>query len=208
VIGPARGEEITISVPQREQILARVDDVEPRHLDLCLLVSPRTSIDRLGRTKVFVQFVNASGVCRLIGRLTRPPVEGRLVVVGYGAGEIIRFEHTGVVQLLKRPEFLVARVAAPITMLRVGFDHVAVEGVTVDVGGAGLTVRGLPAADENQLYQFDLRLLDHEPPISGQFRVDHVTYEGHVEAHFTVLGAQDRGRLVHFAYEHGPSKAA
>jgi hypothetical protein len=179
VIGPARGEEITISVPQREQILARVDDVEPRHLDLCLLVSPRTSIDRLGRTKVFVQFVNASGVCRLIGRLTRPPVEGRLVVVGYGAGEIIRFEHTGVVQLLK-----------------------------VDVGGAGLTVRGLPAADENQLYQFDLRLLDHEPPISGQFRVDHVTYEGHVEAHFTVLGAQDRGRLVHFAYEHGPSKAA
>jgi hypothetical protein len=207
---PICGEEVTIAVPQRERILARVEETGTGYIDLRLLVSPRTSLERLAKANVFLNFVNASGVCRMTGRLTRPPSEARLRVVGYGAGELVRFEHKGVVQLLKRPDLVHVRVSAPITMLRVGSDHVAVEGVTVDVGGGGLTVRGLPGAAPGQLYQFDLRISDHEAPVSGQFRVDDVTVEGHVAAHFTMLGAHDRGRLVHFANDrdHGPSPRA
>jgi hypothetical protein len=201
---PIRGDEVTIAVPQREQILARVEESASRHMDLRLLVSPRTSLERLmkAKVKVFLNFANSSGVCRMIGRLSWPPSESRLRVVGYGAGELIRFEHRGVVQLLKRPDLVSVRVAAPIAMTRAGLDHPPVEGVTVTLGGGGLTVRGLAGASPGDAYDFELLLGDSEPPVRGRFRVDEVTVEGHVAARFTVLGPGDRGRLVHFAHDH------
>jgi hypothetical protein len=201
---PIRGDEVTIAVPQREQILARVEHAGPQHIDLRLLVSPRTSLDRVMKAKVrvFLNFANSSGVCRMIGRLSWPPSESKLRVVGYGAGELIRFEHKGVVQLLKRPELISVRVAAPITMVRAGLDHGPVEGVTVALGGGDLTLRGLAGAAPGDVYDFELFLGDPEPPVRGRFRVDDVTVEGHVAAHFTLLGPGDRGRLVHFAHDH------
>ena len=66
--------------------------------------SPRTSLERLERSKLFLQFVNADGICRLAGRLEAREGDTHLRLYGFGAGETLRFVTRGPVQLLRRPD--------------------------------------------------------------------------------------------------------
>jgi hypothetical protein len=206
--GPRTGERVTLSVPQREQITARVAATGDGWLDVTLEDSPRTSLQRLERSKLFLQFVNADGICRLAGRLEAREGDAHLRMYGFGAGETLRFVTRGQIQLLRRPDGVLVPASARISLTAVHGDPVPVETRTREIGGRGITFR-VPAgvAGPGALFQFDLYLDDGGPAVSGQVRVDEVRDDGTAEAHYTVLAGPDRSRLMRFAFD-GSSRAA
>ncbi len=206
--GPRTGERVTLSVPQREQITARVAATGDGWLDVTLEDSPRTSLQRLERSKLFLQFVNADGICRLAGRLEAREGDAHLRMYGFGAGETLRFVTRGQIQLLRRPDGVRAPASARVSLIAVHGDPVPVETRTREIGGRGMTFR-VPAgvAGPGTLFQFDLHLDDGGPAVSGQVRVDEVRDDGTAEAHYTVLAGPDRSRLMRFAFD-GSSRAA
>lgn len=206
--GPTRNAVVTIVVPQREQVQARVDESHATWLDLVLLTSPRTAWAKLSAAQVSVRFANTQGLCRLVGHLSRRPQDAGLRVVGYGSGETLRFSHRGQVQLLQRPALVTADTSARIVVLRCGStDHVAVEARCVSAGGARLRVSGMPFASVGQSFDFDLYLDGAAQPVRGRFRVER-TGEGVVDAALTSISAGDRGRLVHWAGDHRSPRVA
>jgi hypothetical protein len=196
--GPLRGDEVTLVIPQRERIAARIDGAGLGWYSLWLKEAPRTPAPLLLRNQVYVQFTGIDGVGRMLGTIEEDEGDHRL-----------RFRTRGGVQLMCRPEALRARVSVPVTVLRVNAaDHVALEARTVEVGGGGLALRGLPTAAPGQLFQFDLHLFDHEQAISGQFRVQGVTADGVVLTRFTIMGARDRARLMQHLADAQPRRVA
>jgi hypothetical protein len=206
--GPMLRDVVTLVVPKREDLQARVDDAAAGWIDLTLLTSPRTSWARLEHTQVSIHFGGAQGLCRLVGLLGHRPQDAGLRVVGYGAGEVLRLSHRGAVQLLRRPSEVRARINARIIVLRTGApDHVAAEVRCVALSGETLRVRGLPFAARGQHFEFDLFLSEHEAPLRGEFRVERTDDNG-VDARFSRLGAHDRGRLVQWAAHGGALRVA
>lgn len=206
--GPRVGERVTLSVPQREQLAVRVHATGAGFVEVTFEDSPRTSLERLERAKLFLEFVNAEGICRLTGRLEPREGDEHLRVYGFAAGETLRFVTRGVVQLLRRHDGVRAPVTARVVLTPVDGSRVPLDATTVDVGGRGLTIRGAGAvAAPGALLQFDLHLGDGGPAVSGQVRVDEVHADGLVDACFTVLAAADRMRLVHFVVDRSPRAA-
>jgi hypothetical protein len=207
--GPTRTDVVTIVVPQREQISARVDDSASTWVDLALLAPPRTSLPQLERSRVFLQFAGAQGLCRISGELGRRPQDARLRIVGYGAGEILRFSHRGNIQLLRRAEHVSSTTNARMVVLRSGSaEHVAVEARCVELSGAMLRVQGVPFAATGQLFEFDLFLLPREAAIRGQFRVERISADGVLDGRLTRLTTTDRGRIVRWAADHQRRRVA
>jgi hypothetical protein len=207
--GPKLSEVVTIVVPQREQLQARVDDALATWVDLVLLTSPRTAWARLSRTQVAVRFANGQGLCRMVGQLSHRPQDAHLRVVGYGAGETLRFSHRGHIQLLQRPALVSATASARIIALRCDvLDHVAAEASCVSISGGGLRIVGLPFASVGQSFEFDLFLVEHEPAITGQFRVERVGRDGVLDAGISSISVRDRSRLVQWAADHRSSRVA
>lgn len=207
--GPTRSDRVSLVVPQREQLVARVEDASSMWVDIALLESPRTSLPQLERSRLFLQFAGAQGLCRIAGELGRRPQDSGLRIVGYGSGEVLRFSHRGTIQLLRRAEHVSARASARMVVLRSGAaDHVAVEARCVELSGAVLRVQGVPFAGVGQLFEFDLFLVAREPAVSGQFRVERVGPDGVFDGRLTRVAAVDRGRLVRWAAEHQVRRAA
>lgn len=197
--GPLRGDEVTLVIPQRERIPARVDGAGLGWYSLWLREAPRTPMPLLARSQVYVQFTGIDGVGRMLGT----------VEAEEGGDHRLRFRTRGGVQLMCRPEALRARVAVPVTVLRVNAaDHVALEARTIEVGGGGMALRGLPTAAPGQLFQFDLHLFDHEQAITGQFRVHAASADGGVLARYTIMSQRDRARLMQYLAEAQTRRAA
>ncbi|WP_354699820.1 hypothetical protein [Paraconexibacter sp. AEG42_29] len=207
--GPTLTDVVTIVVPQREQLQARVHDTASTWIDLLLLSAPRTSWAQITRMQVSVQFAGAQGLCRIMGHLAHRPQDAHLRVVGYGTGETLRFEHRGHIQLLRRPALVSAQANARIVVLRSGArDHVAVETRCVAIGGAELRLAGLPFAAAGQTFGFDLFLDPREPAVSGELLVERRDADGFVRATLSRITAHDRSRLVHWAAEHSTRRVA
>lgn len=207
--GPTLADVVTVVVPQREQIRARVDDTAADWIDLVLMSAPRTNWMQLSRMRVSVQFAGAQGLCRIQGQLTHRPQDAHLRVVGYGTGETLRFEHRGNVQLLRRAALVSARANMSIVVLRLdAADHVAVQTRCVSVGGAELRLAGLPFAAGGQQFAFDLTLDPGEPVIKGEFMAERRDPDGFLQVALTKLTPHDRSRLVHWASEHSTKRVA
>jgi hypothetical protein len=206
--GPRVGERVTLSVPQREHLAVRVHATGPGFVDVTFEDSPRSSLERLERSSLFLQFVNAEGLCRIAGRLQPAEGDRHVRAYGFGAGETLRFVTSGPIQLLRRPEALRAQAAARVVLTPVGASQAPFDATTVDIGGRGLSIRGAAAiASVGALLQFDLHLGDGGAAVSGQVRVDEVHPSGIVDAHFTVLSGRDRSRLLRFAFDRSPRAA-
>lgn len=194
---------VTLVVPQREHVQARVDVAAARWVDLTLLSSPLTAWHKLERMHVSLEFAGPRGLCRLMGRLGPRPHAERLRVVGYGVGEDVRFEHNGNVQLLLRrtvPE--PAGLDARIMVLRSGApDEVVADARCVAIAEDRLRIRGLTSAAVGQRFEFVLQLDTHEPAVEGEFVVERTDPAG-LDARLTRFGARDRGRLVHWTADH------
>ncbi|MCW2998556.1 MAG: PilZ protein [Solirubrobacterales bacterium] len=201
--GPIAGDVVTLVVPKREQVQVRVDDAALDWADLTLLASPRTSWQQLANLPLYVQYASAQGLCRMTGHLGRRPQDLGLRVMGYGAGETLRFTRRGNIQLLQRPDLVHARASARIVVLRTDRDdHVAVQATCVAVSGGGLKVRGIPGVAAGNRYDFELFLVDRDPPVHGAFRVERVGGDGVADGRLEAISASERSRLVHYAADH------
>lgn len=190
---PHVGLRVTLVVPQRESIPARVSDAGADWIEL-LAEGGMRSAPPVGAT-VFVHYVTADGVLRMACRTTQRQAPG--------FGDHVRLTHRRHVQLLKRPDLVRAPSAKRVTVTPLGPDAVATDALAVGISGGGLRIKGLPFARKDQLLHFDLALDPREPLVSGQGRVDRVLQDGDVELRFTVLGARERSALVSWCLDHG-----
>jgi hypothetical protein len=203
---PAVGDELLLSVPQTEQILARVTADGPGYFDLDLLEAPATPQPLLERSALMLEFINDDGIARLHGRLDVPRYRrgvGRGIGTGFGDKNVVRFAHRGSPQLLKRREFIRATVHLPLTLLGPGADE---EGVTthahaLDLSGGGMLVEGLEAAHLDDELGFELQLGDGGAPVRGRGRVVRLETADRVGLQFCALDHDECVRIQHLAFE-------
>ena len=192
---------VTLILPDREMLPGRVDVVGDKALQLAMFATPRTPLRQVQRSRLFLEFINEHGVCRMTGS-----VEALRRGTGYGDEEdvydVVRFTFAGPPQLLQRREFVRSRHVGRVDMMVDGPGTVAVTCATVDLSGGGMKVRGLEDVAVGTELHFKLASpVAGGTAISGRCRAVHVTDEGDVGVQFTAIAEADRDRLVAFAYE-------
>jgi hypothetical protein len=203
---PDVGDELLLSVPQTEQVLARVTADGPGYFDLDLLEQPATPQPLLERSALMIEFINDDGIARLHGRLDVPRYRrgvGRGVGTGFGDKNIVRFAHRGSPQLLKRREFIRATVDLPLTLLarRADEEDVTTHAHALDLSGGGMLVKGLEAPHLDDELRFEVELGDGGAPVAGAGRVVRLETADRVGLRFTELDQADRIRIMHLAFE-------
>jgi len=193
---PQRGDELLLSVPQSEQVLARVDDDGPGWFDLTLLELPATPPALFERTTLMVEFINDDGVARLHGRLDttgRRPSDMQ---------EIVRFAHRGSPQLLRRREYVRATVALPLELTLADDDEPTVnQAQALDISGGGMLVNGIVGARVGETVTFALQLDEDRPPVRGSGRVARVLDGYRAGIQFDTLDEADRIQVTQMAFE-------
>ena len=199
---PSVGDELLLSVPQTEHVLARVTADGPGFFDLDLLEQPHTPQPMLERRALMIEFINDDGVARMHGRLDVPQYR-RGIGRGYGEKNTVRFAHRGSPQLLQRREFVRATVDLPLTLLRPGADEevVTTHAHALDLSGGGMLVGGLAAAHLDDELRFEVCLGEDEAPLRGLGRVVRIETAGRAGLQFTDVAQDDRIRIMHVAFE-------
>jgi c-di-GMP-binding flagellar brake protein YcgR len=199
---PSVGDELLLSVPQTEQVLARVTEAGPGFFDLALLEQPTTPTPRLERSALMIEFINDDGIARMHGRLDVPQ-HRRGIGRGYGEKDTVRFAHRGSPQLLKRREYVRATVDLPLTLLGADADgdDVTTHAHAIDLSGGGMLVKGLEAPQLGDELRFALELGDGERPVTGCGRVVRLETRDRVGLQFADVDQPDRIRLMHLAFE-------
>jgi hypothetical protein len=203
---PSVGDELLLSVPQTEHVLARVTDAGPGFFDLDLLEQPATPQPMLERSALMIEFINDDGIARLHGRLDVPQYRrgaGRGYGPGWGEKNTVRFAHRGSPQLLKRREFVRATVDLPLTLLAPHADEedVTTRAHAIDLSGGGMLVKGLEDAHVDDVLRFELELGDGQEPVRGHGRVVRLETADRVGLQFCELDQPERIRLMHLAFE-------
>jgi hypothetical protein len=203
---PDVGDELLLSVPQTEQVLARVTDAGPGFFDLDLLEQPQTPQPMLERSALMLEFINDDGIARLHGRLDVPRYRrgsGRGYGVGFGEKNTVRFAHRGSPQLLKRREYVRATVDLPLRLVTPDADveDVTTHAQAIDLSGGGMLVKGLEHAHVDDVIRFVLDLGDEGEPVRGTGRVVRLETADRVGLQFCDLDQADGIRLMHLAFE-------
>src|SRR5437773_1283099 len=73
---------VTLILPDREMLPGRVDVVGDKALQLAMFATPRTPLRQVQRSRLFLEFINEHGVCRMTGS-----VEALRRGTGYGDEE-------------------------------------------------------------------------------------------------------------------------
>jgi hypothetical protein len=197
---PRIGDSVSLAVPQREQVPARVEKIGINLIELDLLELPRTPAPQLERGSLMLEFVNEDGVARLHGRLDDSGV--RTIGHAFDAAAAVRFQHKGTVQLLQRRESIRAITTLPLTVMAImGFDHYARRAQAREISGAGMVVQGLGAVEPGDGYRFELDLVPGEMPIEGQFRVVRAEGPDRATVHFTAIDRVERVRIMQRAFQ-------
>ena len=200
---PRVGDELLLSVPQTEQVLARVMAEGPGFFDLALLEQPSTPQPVLERCALTIEFINDDGVARMHGRLDVPQYR-RGTSYGYLAKDTVRFAHRGSPQLLRRREFVRATVDLALTLHDPGADDptVTTHAHAIDLSGGGMLVKGLHAAPNlDAELQFELELGDGAEPVRGTGRVVRLETADRIGLQFIDVSQPDCVRLQHLAFE-------
>jgi c-di-GMP-binding flagellar brake protein YcgR len=193
---PLLGGDVSLVIPDREMLRARVDDIVDGGVDLAVLQSPVT---RDHRSTSYVEFVGPAGLWRYVGRFV--PLDRSAFTDPDGVRQVVRFTFAGPPQLMQRREFIRADHAAPVVMFDLRDpDAVAESGLTVNVSGGGLLVCGFTTIDVGDDLRADLWLEADGPRVLAECRVVRVTDDGRHGVQFTHISEADRDQLVEFAY--------
>jgi hypothetical protein len=189
---PQRAAAVTLAVPRRERLPARVDRAGDGWIDLLLQATPSTPPSVLDKGGLFVEFFNEDGLCRLLGR--RGVGEERDPVGGWGIGDVMRVDHDGAVQLLQARASIRAHIAAEISLtnLETGERH---RTSTIDLSGSGALLMALPGARTGDELEFEIELPDRSPPVAGRLRVVRVAPEGRAAVEFSDISDADHTLL-------------
>jgi hypothetical protein len=193
---PLLGSDVSLVIPDREMLRARIDDPFDGGADLAILQSAVTSNHR---STSYVEFVGDAGLWRYVGRFT--PVDRAPFTNPEGVRQVVRFVFSGPPQLMQRREFIRADHAAPVALFDIRDpDAVAQAGFTINISAGGLLVRGFTGLDVGDELRADLMLEPGLPRILALCRVVRVTPDGLHAVQFTEITADDRDQLVDFAY--------
>ena len=194
------GDEVMLSVPQRETVHATVWGIGDGFIDLEMQASPRTPMHQLERSTLYVEFINEEGIARLHGKLQS--LEGGRLSIGRGADDVVRFSHKHNVQLLQRREHIRAYAAFKLDLWRPGRENAPpITAKTIDISGGGLLVKGIPMPRAGEEYLFELLYDEREMPMTGRFAVMHVSPEGFAGVKFVAIDARDSSLLTHKAFD-------
>jgi len=197
---PRSGAEVTLNVPQRERLAALITETGPGWLDVGLVQSAQTPERQLERMRVFIEYVNDDGICRLVGAVTLPDPDAPPPVMPPGVIETMRFDFKSAPQLLQRREFIRTDISCDVYFCRTETNAVAIAGKTVNVSGGGLLATGLSSARVGDLLTFDLHLFRGDPPISGTCRVMRITNDGLAGLMFIQVNPVEQDRIVRWAF--------
>jgi len=185
---PPLQRQVTLSLPGLEEVPARVTGKGEGFTELVLLARPRTAL--LDHTQAFLEFVTDDGMWRMLGTV-------RLQAADHG--EALRFEHQGRTQLLQRRAHARTDCIAAVIVTAEG--RAPQRGLTLNLSGGGLLVRGLSGLQVGDELGFDLRLDLLPARIQGRCRVVRVTPDGFHGVQFSEMDEGERDRLVRFAYQ-------
>jgi hypothetical protein len=194
---PLVGGDVSLVIPDREMLRARIDDAFDGGVDVAVLQSSLASAHH--RSTSYLEFVGAEGLWRYAGRFSA--VDRAAFTNPEGVRQILRFTFSGPPQLMQRREFIRADHAAAVTLFDIADpDAVAQAGFTINISGGGLLARGFTGMENDDRLHVDLLLEPGGPRIIARSRVVRVTPEGHVAVQFTEIAPGDRDTLVEFAY--------
>jgi hypothetical protein len=194
---PLLGCDVSLVIPDREMLRARIDDTFEGGVDVAVLQSSLASVHH--RATSYLEFVGAEGLWRYAGRFT--PVDRAAYTNPDGVRQVVRFSFAGPPQLMQRREFIRADHAAAVALVDLRDpDAVAQSGFTINISGGGLLVRGFTGLDVGDELRADLLLEAGAARIVAHCRVVRVTPEGHHAVQFTEISIADRDALVEFAY--------
>jgi len=186
---PALDTPVILRIPDRESLSGTVTYTGQGWLDVDLHESPRTPLSFLERHWVFLEYVDPSGLVRMMGQVGTSPMAHGVVP------PVLRFTHREVVQLLRRREHAGGIVHASAHLVRADDESVAHGTKTVAVGASEFAVADLPGAREGEVYEFTIWPGGNEPPASGTARVTRVAREGHVVLEYVMVAEFERERL-------------
>jgi PilZ domain len=190
---PLKEAEVTLAVPQRERVPARVQDTGPGWVDLELQKAPSTPPSLMAQGGLFVEFVNDEGLCRLLGKQgTR---DGRRPIGGWGVNDVLRVVHTNGVQLLQARSHIRAEWSTEVVLRNV-FDGQRQKTRTIDLSGGGALLQGISGGRAGDAFDFELEMPGHELPITGRLKVVRFTSSMKAGVQFTEVSQGDRGRLT------------
>jgi len=187
---PPLQRQVTLSLPGLEEVPARVTGKGEGFTQLALLARPRTALPLLEHAQAFLEFLTDDGMWRMLGTVHLQATEH---------GESLRFEHRGRIQLLQRRAYVRTDCIAAVIVSADGGPPQ--RGLTLNLSGGGLLVRGLSGRQVGDELAFDLRLDLLPARIQGRCRVVRVTAEGFHGVQFSEIDEGERDRLVRFAYQ-------
>jgi c-di-GMP-binding flagellar brake protein YcgR len=181
---------VTLSIPGLEEISVRVERKGEGFTELSLAARPQNPLAVLERSQALLEFVTDEGMFRMLGTI-------RLQASDHG--DAIRFEHQGRVQLLQRRAHVRTDCIAMVVMT--GESGTPQRGMTLNLSGGGLLLRGLAGAEVGDELAFDLRLDLLPARIQGRCRVVRQTPDGFHGVQFTEIDEASRDKLVRFAFQ-------
>jgi c-di-GMP-binding flagellar brake protein YcgR len=190
VASPPLNRLVTLSIPGLEELSVKVARKGEDFTELTLAQPPRSALNELERTQALLEFVTEDGMFRMLGTMRLHAGEH---------GEAIRFEHQGRVQLLQRRAHVRTELIAMVVMTPDG--GAPQRGMTLNLSGGGLLLRGLVGVEVGAELAFDLRLDLLPARIQGRCTVVRVTPEGFHGVQFTEIEEEERDRIVRFAFQ-------
>lgn len=196
VTAPALTEQVVLSLPHRESVPARVCAQGEGFVDLTLLAAPSIPLAVLERAELFLDFRDGEASYRMLGgvKALAEPFGGPL-----GFVESVRFIARGPAELLHRRAYVRTDYVARVFLMPVEGEARPMPGVTLNVSGGGLLLRGLAGHTLGDELRFHLELSASSPRIVGACRVVRMTPEGFVGLQFSEIADADRDRLINFA---------
>jgi hypothetical protein len=193
---PLPGDDVSLVIPDREMLRARVDDDFRGGVELAVLQS---SVTWNHRATSYIEFVGAEGLWRYPGRFK--PVDRAAYTDPRHVRQVVRFTFSGPPQLMQRREFIRADHVATVWLFDLEDpDAVAQAGFTINISGGGLFARRFTGFEVGDRLHVDMLLEPGGPRIVAECDVVRVTPEGHVAVQFTEISDADRNVLVDFAY--------
>ena len=188
--------QVTLSLPHRETVPARVESSGDGHVELALLVSPSTPLAVLERAELFLEFRGDDGAAyRVVGVVSAAgPVAGPLAPV-----DALRFRFRGVPEKVFRRAYVRTDYVARVFLTLPGAER-PVPCVTMNVSGGGLLLRGVPGdVQPDDDLRFILEIGSSVPRVSGTCRIVRRTPDGFIGVQFLEIDDADRDRLIAFA---------
>jgi hypothetical protein len=189
---PGLGQYVTLCLSPRDRTDGEVEAIDALTVDAVCSV-PIEGLDHLVRGGVFLEFASSDGMWRLEGELQRgSPVRSAAAEYRY------RFCGRREALLLRRREFLRARLSAPI-WLSIGRGPILVA-ETVDLGGGGALLRGAAELSLGELREFSLHALPSHRAVHGSCRVVRELDDGTRAVQFVQIADRDQRELIRYIH--------